>query len=360
MTSEGFLIQFGRFQVQFASMKSITRRDFLKLGGLTLASLAFTSFLPEFTEFEDIDLVRVSYHSVSVYKKPDDKSQIVGTWVRDDLVHVYDTVKAATPIYNPIWYRVFGGYMHRERLQKVRINYNPPLTNVPDTKLLAELTVPYTQPYRYNQWDGWTTNYRAYYSTIHWITGIDTGPDGNAWYRLQDESDESSYFIPTAQLRPISPEEIIPISPEVPPDKKHIDVNLRTQTLVCYENGQAILTADISTGLPGLFDTPAGQFNILVKLPSRKMRATDRFASADENVLFGVPWCSFFTTEGHAFHGTYWHDNFGLPMSHGCVNMRTEEAKWLFRWSLPSARFDEINKQTLDTRGFGSIVDIHH
>ena len=54
-------IQFGYFQVQFASMKPISRREFLKLGGLALASLAFTPFLPEFTEFEDIDLVRVAY-----------------------------------------------------------------------------------------------------------------------------------------------------------------------------------------------------------------------------------------------------------------------------------------------------------
>ena len=341
-------------------MKPISRRDFLKLGGLTLASLAFSSFLPEFTEFEDIDLVRVAYHSVSIYKKPDDKSQIVGTWYRDDLVHVYETVHAQTPIYNPIWYRVFGGYMHRERLQKVRIHYNPALTSVPDTKLLSELTVPFTQIYRYNRWDGWTTNYRAYFSTIHWITGIETGPDGNAWYRLQDEADESNYFIPTAQLRPISPEEITPLSPDKPSDKKRIEVNLHTQTLTCYENELTVLTADVSTGLVGLYDTPVGRFNIEDKLPSRRMGGGDRFASAEENVLAGVPWCSFFTEEGHAFHGTYWHDNFGLPMSHGCVNMRTEDAKWLFRWSLPSAGFNEIDKQTLDTKGYGTVVDIHY
>jgi hypothetical protein len=274
-------------------------------------------------------------------------------------VHVYETVRAATPLWNPIWYRVFGGYMHRERLQKVRIHYNPPLSSIPDTKLLSELTVPYAQIYRYNQWDGWFLDYRTYYSTIHWITGIKTGPDGNAWYRLQDESDESSYFIPTAQLRPISPEEITPITPDVPPGKKRIDVNLKTQTLVCYENDQAVLTADVSSGLFGLYPTPTGRFYIQVKLPSRRMQGSDRFASEEKNVLAGVPWCSFFTTEGHALHGTYWHDNFGLPMSHGCVNMRTEEAKWLFRWSRPLAGFDQINKETLDTRGLGTVVDIH-
>ncbi len=247
----------------------------------------------------------------------------------------------------------------RQRLQKVRIHYNPPLSSIPDTKLLSELTVPYAQIYRYNQWDGWTKDYRTYYSTIHWITGIETGPDGNAWYRLQDESDESSYFIPTAQLRPIAPEEITPISPDVPPDKKRIDVNLKTQTLVCYENNQAVLTADVSTGVFGGFDTPTGRWNIQVKLPSRRMHGSDRFATEEENILAGVPWCSFFTTIGHAFHGTYWHDNFGLPMSHGCVNMRNEDAKWLFRWSRPLAGFDQINKETLDTRGLGTVVDIH-
>ncbi len=341
-------------------MKPISRRDFLKLGGLALASLAFTSFLPEFTEFDDIDLVRVAKDPVSIYKEPDDKSLIVGTWNRDDLVHVYETVQAETPAYNPIWYRVFGGYMHRARLQKVRIHYNPPLTSVPDTKLLAELTVPYAQPYRYNQLDGWLPiSYRLYYTSIAWITGINAGPDGKAWYIVQDVADKSSfYYVPAMQLRPISPEEITPLSPEVSPDKKHIEVNIHTQTLTCYENDQTVLTADVSTGLVGLYDTPAGRFNIQDKLASQRMSTHNLFG--DEIALAGVPWCSFFTDKGHAFHGTYWHDNFGLPMSHGCVNMRTEDAKWLFRWSRPTAGFDEINKTTLATNpGYGTAVDIH-
>ena len=52
--------------------------------------------------------------------------------------------------------------------------------------------------------------------------------------------------------------------------------------------------------------------------------------------LPGVPWVSYFySLTGVAFHGTYWHDNFGARMSHGCVNMRPEEAHWLFRWTTP-------------------------
>jgi hypothetical protein len=73
-----------------------------------------------------------------------------------------------------------------------------------------------------------------------------------------------------------------------------------------------------------------------------------------------VPWCGFFTDKGHAFHGTYWHENFGITMSHGCINMSNEDAKWLFRWSRPTAGFDEIDKLTLDRKGYGTAVEIHY
>lgn len=52
--------------------------------------------------------------------------------------------------------------------------------------------------------------------------------------------------------------------------------------------------------------------------------------------LPGVPWTMFFHESGYALHGTYWHNNFGTRMSHGCINMRNEEAYWLFRWTEPA------------------------
>lgn len=77
------------------------------------------------------------------------------------------------------------------------------------------------------------------------------------------------------------------------------------------------------------------------------------FADLDDYELPGVPWTCFFTEVGHAFHGTYWHDNFGVPMSYGCINMRTQEAKWLFRWVLPVHDPDRIY-----TTGYGTQVVI--
>src|SRR5262245_20477680 len=90
-------------------MDKISRRDFLKLSGLSLGSLAFAPSLGNFIDFDDSNYVRVATNSVSVYAEPSDQSAIVSTWFRDELLHVYGEVKAAEPASNPIWYRVWGG-----------------------------------------------------------------------------------------------------------------------------------------------------------------------------------------------------------------------------------------------------------
>jgi len=70
--------------------------------------------------------------------------------------------------------------------------------------------------------------------------------------------------------------------------------------------------------------------------------------------LPGVPWVSFFHETGVAFHGTYWHTDFGIPRSHGCVNMRPEEAKWLYRWTTPMAPASERLQS-----GYGTTVIVY-
>jgi lipoprotein-anchoring transpeptidase ErfK/SrfK len=70
--------------------------------------------------------------------------------------------------------------------------------------------------------------------------------------------------------------------------------------------------------------------------------------------LPGVPWVTFFAQHGVAFHGTYWHMNFGTVMSHGCVNMRTDDALWLYRWTVPVIKIEDWDKQ-----GFGTQVTVH-
>lgn len=348
------------------TVKHITRRDFLKLSAAALGGLAFSPFVSQWDEYNTGELIRVATKSVSVYSEPDDTSRIVSQHYRDDVINVYKEVVAETPGYNPVWYQVWGGFMHRARLQKVSVIYNQPLNTVPEKGVLAEVTVPYTQSLRFTSASGWQPLYRLYYETTHWIVGIDEGPDGQPWYRLLDELLEINYHVPASHLRLLADEEWSPISPETPFEKKYIEVDLTRQSLSAYENDQVVFQTTISSGIAGLQSTnqlptatPRGEFNVQSKYPSKHMGDGSLASDIDAYELVGVPWTSFFTSTGYAFHGTYWHDNFGVPMSRGCINMRPAEARWLFRWALPVSPPKEFKvPEKVDRKGFGTVVKI--
>jgi hypothetical protein len=339
----------------------LSRRDFLKLGGLSLGTLAFSPSLPYFAGFDDSFLVRIATNSVSVYSRPSDESSIVSTWYHDELLHVYEEVTVKEPAHNPIWYRVWGGFVHRARLQRVKILYNetlPSLNLEEGLRVPVEVTVPFTQPQKNSKTYGWEKlDWRLYYGSVHWVEAIEPGPTGEPWYHVYDDlTGPPYYYVNPLHVRPIPASEQAPISPEIPPEKKRIEVNLTMQTLAAYEYDKEVFKTTISSGIPnGDTKTPQGDYHILEKMPAKHMGDGNLAADADDYELPGVPWTCFFTTEGHAFHGTYWHENFGAPMSHGCINMRTEEAKWLFRWALPPHEIGRANN-----RGYGTLVQIHY
>ncbi|HLO14517.1 MAG TPA: L,D-transpeptidase family protein [Anaerolineales bacterium] len=324
-------------------MTKISRRDFLKLGTSAIAGIGISPFLPDFQTFDDSYQVRVATKAVTVHSGASDQNRITGQRFRDELVNIYEEVDAGSPAYNPIWYRVWGGFVHRARLQKVKVLFNKPLTAILEgTRHVAEVTVPYTQAMRYTKTYGWQPNLRLYYGSVHWITGIDEGPDGEPWYRILDELVGYPYHVPAIHVRPIPLEEWSAVTPDVPLEDKRIEVSLSKQILIAYELDSEVLKTKISSGIAnsgtntGLStQTPTGEFRIISKYPSKHMGNGNLFASPEDYELPGVPWTCFFHEAGYAFHGTYWHDNFGTPMSRGCVNMRIEEAKWLFRWVRP-------------------------
>lgn len=347
-------------------MTKLSRRDFLKLGSLSLGSLAFSPSLDAFINFDDSEVVRIATNSVSVYSRPTDKSSIVSTWYRDELLRIYDEVTADEPANNPVWYRVWGGYIHRAHLQRVKVLYNDTLTSLnieEGLKRTVEVTVPFTEPWRTSKAYGWQKlGFRLYYGSVHMVEAIEPGPTGEPWYLVNDDL-AGLYHVNPLHIRPIPFEELEPITPEIPLEKKRIEVNLTTQTLYAYEYNNEVRKTKISSGLfngprgkDGLSTkTPQGEFRIMEKDPAKHMGNGNLFADADDYELPGVPWTCFFTAQGHAFHGTYWHQNFGTPMSHGCINMPTEEAKWLFRWALPK---HEIGRYT--NRGYGTLVEVHY
>jgi hypothetical protein len=102
----------------------------------------------------------------------------------------------------------------------------------------CEVTVPYTQIYQYSRTYGWEKRIRLYYSSTHWAVGVDEGPDNKPWVRLYDELREDQYHVSAAHVRMISDAEIGPISPEVPPEDKRIEVSVQNQILTAYEGNQ--------------------------------------------------------------------------------------------------------------------------
>jgi len=109
-------------------------------------------------------------------------------------------------------------------------------------------------------------------------------------------------------------------------------VSLGAQRLWAYEGEQMVLTTLVSTGTAETPEvaTPIGHWQILVKLPMETMTGT---IGGKPYEVDDVPYVMYFTNEGHALHGTYWHNNFGTPMSHGCVNLPMDVAEWMFRWA---------------------------
>lgn len=349
-------------------MNRISRRDALKLGGLGLGALAAQRFPPPGISYDDTEVVRVAGASASVYSRPDDTSAITGTWYRDQLLHTYAEVKPPASQLNAPWYRVWGGYVWGGRLQKVATHYNDPITLLPDALIpgkkgiLAEVTVPFTNPWYYTQRSGWEQlDWRMYFGSVHWIDEVGTGPaqdksTESLWYRIWDHVASFPYYVRAAHLRPIQPNEYAPISPAVPFDKKRIEVNLTLQRLTAYEYDKPVFTTLISSGVDSRQTrTHTGSFRIIEKFPSEHMGGANVYSTVDGYQLPGIPWTSYFSADGQAFHGTYWHNNFGTPMSHGCINMRSSEALWLFRWATP---IHKVGSYVTDQRS-GTAVEIH-
>ena len=342
----------------------LSRRDFLKISGLNAASLAFRSLYNGHSELDSGDIVRVAIRSVSVYSEPWDESRILYQRYRDELINVYyEVISQHGPGYNPIWYRVWRGFVHSAHVQTVKYQLNSILSEFPKNGRLAEVTVPISQAMRYNVYNGWELVYRLYFQSVHWIFGVEEGPDGQAWYRVRDELLDIEYLAPAIHFRPILAEELTPISPDVPPGKKRIEVSLAMQNLTAYEDEKVVMRTKISSGAltpPNLppdaipTTTPSGIFNVQVKMPSKHMGDGKLTGDLNAYELPGVPWVTFFAPHGVALHGTYWHTNYGTVMSHGCVNMRTEEAKWIYRWTTPV-----IKAEDWDQIGLGTRVVVH-
>jgi lipoprotein-anchoring transpeptidase ErfK/SrfK len=167
-------------------------------------------------------------------------------------------------------------------------------------------------------------------SRIHYVKYGETLADiayrygSNIWAIARASGLSSINNIVTGQRLLIPGSGSAPAPAPAPTGSKWIDVDISAQTLTAYVGGTAVRSIAVSTGRAQT-PTPLGRYTIRYKLRSTTMSGPGYY-------LPNVPWVMVFTGK-YSIHGTYWHSNFGQRMSHGCINLPSDQAQWLYGWA---------------------------
>lgn len=363
-----------------------SRRDFLKFAGAGIGALVIPPFkvseksrlsLPEFPDSERLG--RVAGGRLEVHARPDPSSASVGVLYDDAVVPWIREVVGEKPTWtfsNQKWVEIPDGYVYGAYLQPVRNEKNQPVQSLPQNSIgpgmWMEVTVPYVdiQLERGASSNSWVSArldeglpLRLYYSQVFWVDQIKTTEDGQVMYHINPNfyGGVDMMWAPAEALRPITEEDISPINPDA--ENKRVVVDLLHQTLSCFEGNAEVYYCRISTGakfdmygnVVDHWSTPIGKYKVSRKYVSLQMSGGTTGAGYD---LPGIGWTCIFATGGVAIHSTFWHNNFGDPMSHGCVNMTPEDARWVFRWLLPTVQYDPGMVDITLTGDATSIVEV--
>lgn len=144
------------------------------------------------------------------------------------------------------------------------------------------------------------------------------------WYQIGDDQ-----YIHSAYVRVVHP---VTRPGEIGPDERWISVDLVQQTMAAYEGDRMVFATLVSTGRPPWF-TPKGLYRVWIKLATGNMQG-GIVERGDYYYIQDVPWIMYFSRDV-GLHGAFWHDRFGFPSSHGCVNLSPLDADWLFQWATP-------------------------
>jgi hypothetical protein len=336
----------------------ISRREFLKLVSAGSLALALGDLrLDRALASTAIKQGRITWSGIPLYDAPAFQANKIHLFGADKVIEIsgiQENGEAGNP-YNSVWYRVDNGYTYSGWIQPVETNYQKPFFTLPEKGQVGEITVPYCdtkkEPYVYAE-----RGYRIYYGSTHWVKKVIVQRDEKSiWYQIYDFHLKRNYYVPSHDMRLVPNEEFSTLSPEVPDQEKKIVVDLSTQLVTAFEGEKLVFSQRCASGVRGT-ETPKGEFRTYHKGPSVHMtNEGDAVESEDVYSLPGVPWCSFFTGAGNAFHGAYWHNDYGRPRSHGCVNLPSEAAKFLYRWSKPNVPADT---DYIHLPGEGTMVQI--
>lgn len=353
----------------------ISRRAFLQrsvlLGGALLLPAWRPASLYSLTWPEAERLGRVCSIYASLYTRPDPESTLVRKTTEDEVFAWLREVVGQPTLYSDSrrWVETPEGYIFSPGLQPVQAQLNTTVESLPEGDLgigmWAQVSVPYLDvaldnPPARAPWLKENPHPRLYYSQVFWIDDLKIGTDGQDYYRVVQKYGGGDILWAAANgFRPLTHEELDPIHPEV--ENKRVRVYLNRQLLVCLEDEREVYACRISSGVK--FDpdgnpiqrssTPRGPHTTWRKLISHHMSGGVSGSGWD---LPGIAWTTLFSGGGEAIHSTFWHNDFGVPRSRGCVNATPEDAKWVFRWSLPHIPYD-LGELTVTMPG-GTIVEV--
>ena len=341
-------------------MDNTSRRDFLKYSLFSAVGMMIPT-QPWPLEFlrrrragysaPPAPLGRVTTWGQSVRAEPSPRAEWLAYRRFNDVIPLYSQVEGDAPWpSNPIWYKTDEGYIHSGYVQPVRTHPQLEVVqSVPEPGFWAEVAVPIADA----RWRPGSTyiSRHLYYETVYRVVDAVQDDEDAWWYQIQEGITHSGGpYVPAETLRRLTPEDLAPISPGR--RDKWIQIDLSTHTLTCFEGEREVYSAPFASGLPDT-RTPRGEFRVIIKRHTRRMVGGE---GDDHYDLPGVPFPVYFTWSGVAIHGTYWHNDYGRPKSHGCVNVPSADAKWIFRWTLPVLSYETYSERFTDGEGTRIVV----
>ncbi len=359
-----------------------SRRDFIRLTSLGVGALAFRPpwlesqpGLPQFPAGDRLGRVAVTpnFYSTALKSQPNENAPKIRDVGQDEVV-VWQREVIGTNVSgrtNMRWVETPDGFMYAVDLQPVRNLPNTPITAIPGGKagFWGEVTVPYVDlllppgasPISPGVKYTLQTNQplRLYYGQVIWIDQIGAGAAGSVLYRVSEAPGHGYgygdvFYAEGAAFHPLTDADVAPINPRVDPSTKKIvvDATPGRQILSCFEGNSEVYFCRVSTGYGDTFSTPTGEQSLSWKIFSIHMAANTGSDSGYDTMA--VPWPVFFNQPaGAAIHGTFWHNDFGVRRSHGCVNVTPEDAKWIFRWTAPFVSLDQSEWREADPSKVG-------
>ena len=326
--------------------QKLSRREFLKLSSIAIGAAALPTLSPNDLRLAapSMGLGRVTVLGLRLMKRPRWTTDLIRTTKADEVVEIYRAVvgEGKPFVHNNVWFEVEGGYLNSSWVQPVKNEPQTPVTSpLPLNGFFGEIYVPYTDAYESPDTKSKIV-YRLYFSTVSKIDKLQQ-VNGTTWYHLFDEEKPFGFWVDGKTMRIITPEEITPLSPDV--TDKRIIADLDTHWLSAFEGKTEVFRTRFASGA-SFFDPVSNQQKLYItpggKHPiSRKFVSTHMAGGVAPNGydLPGVGWVSIFATGGAAIHSTYWHNDYGRPRSHGCLNCTPDAAKWLFRWTTPEVTY---------------------